>query len=302
MVEYYIEWAPNPDPLYHDPGESPQEMTIDPPLLDTPIPVSGYMVSLEHLIGGRAKKSFRRAAKQEGINKVLNYSGPVVIDSGGFQGTDDSPEKVLELQNTFSPDVVIQKDTVGDSDQTILDAERTYESADKYDFEVWYVIQGSSVEEYLQCATRLKEIGCERYCLGNLAGRSFLGKTEEVSEIVETVADIVDGDRLHLLGVSNPGILQQISNNIDSFDSSSAIRNATMLREVYEWRNNGIEYHKKCDSPPEEFRCTCPVCDEFDVFTNEFNLEKYTGARRRVRQMRAIHNGWVIGQLADRVS
>lgn len=66
MVKYSIEWTPNPDPLYHDHSQSPQEMTIDPPLLDTPISVSGYMVSLERLVGGRAKKSFRRAAKSMG--------------------------------------------------------------------------------------------------------------------------------------------------------------------------------------------------------------------------------------------
>lgn len=302
MVEYFIEWAPNPDPLYHDPSKSPQEMTIDPPLLDTPISVSGYMISLEHLVGGRAKKSFRQAAEEDGINTVLDYSGPVVIDSGGFQGTGEPPEKVLELQSKFSPDIVIQKDTVGDAAQTVSDAERTYELAAKYDFEVWYVVQGSSVEEYLDCATQLKEIGCEQFCLGNLVGRSFLRKTDEVSEIVEAVADVVNGKRLHLLGVSNPGILQQISERIDSFDSSSAIRNATMLREVYEWKDGGIEYHEKCDSRPERYNCRCPVCDKFDVFTNEFNLEKYTGSRRRVRQMRAVHNAWVIDQLAKSVS
>ena len=79
MVEYFTEWAPSPDPLYHDSNQSPQEMTIDPPLLDTPISVSRYTISLEHLVGGRAKKSFRRAAEENGINAVLDYPRPIIL-------------------------------------------------------------------------------------------------------------------------------------------------------------------------------------------------------------------------------
>jgi len=290
---YFISWAPNPDPLYHRVWESPVGMPIDPPLAHVSIPVDGYMLSLDHLIGGRAKKGFKDLAERQGLHKVLRYRGPIMLDSGGYQTRDRHPLDVLDLQARFKPDFAIHMDVLGNVKKTIRYAKLTKQYEDSVDFKIHYVIQGKTVADYIKCARALTHFGCERFALGNLSRLSFLRKVDLIYQVIPAVKRIVGNCDIHLLGVSDPGLISSFRNIITSFDSATGIRNATTLREVFFLSGDTLIYFKKPSRRPPEFRCRCPVCKVFDVFENEYGYPKGTGQRRRVRFLRAVHNTYV---------
>ncbi|MEM2741927.1 MAG: hypothetical protein QXD95_07250 [Nitrososphaeria archaeon] len=292
--KFFIEWAPNPDPLYHSPADSPLEMPIHPPLPNAPIPVDGYMISLDHLVGGRAKRKFQQVASKYGLHHVLKFKGPVILDSGGYQNKHRNPINVLELQSIFKPDFVIHMDVLGDYKQTIKNALLTKAYEECFDFKIYYVIQGRNISEFTKCANILVKNGCLRFAIGNLSHLSYLRRNEMIREIVSAIKRIIGDRPLHLLGVSNPKLILELKGLITSFDSSTGIRNATRLREVFELKNNEIIYFRKIDKRPREFTCNCPICQVFNVFENEYKYPKGTGERRKIRFARAIHNTYVI--------
>lgn len=294
VIRFFITWAPNPDPLYHSAHESPLEMPIRPPLPRAGIPVDGYMVSLDHLIGGRAKRKFRNAAEKRGLHEVLKFNGPIILDSGGYQNKTRNPIEVLEFQSNFGPDFVVHMDVIGNYKKTVKNASITKNYEDCFDFKVFYAIQGQTLNQYIKCATKLLEMGCERFALGNLAYLSYLRRVEEIKRKILAVKEIIGNRPLHILGVSNPKLILALKGLITSFDSSTGIRNATRLREIFAWDGKQIRYFKKLDTKPKEFYCDCSVCKVFDIFENEYDYPRGTGERRKIRFSRAIHNTYVL--------
>lgn len=294
-MRYYVTWAPNPDPLYHSAHDSPLHLPIKPPLPKVNILVDGYMLSLAHLIGGRAKIKFREAAEKKGLRKVLKFNGPIMLDSGGFQMQDNEPNKVLELQARFRPNYVVHMDIVGNWKKTVRNAKKTKEMEDSFDFSIYYVVQGRNLFEYKKCAEKLLRLKCEKFAIGNLFKLAMTHKKNEILTRVITVGQIIKNRPFHLLGLSRPDLLSQLGFHFDSFDSASAIRNATKgQQEIFMWdekkRKMKYFYSSLYKYRPNELKCSCPVCKIFDVFENEYKLPRGTGERRRVRFLRAIHN------------
>jgi len=292
--KFFIEWAPNPDPLYHAPDESPLEMPIRPSLPKAPIPVDGYMISLDHLVGGRAKLKFRYVAEKYGLHRVLKFDGPIMLDSGGYQNKHRDPFTVLELQSTFKPNFVMHMDVMGNWKKTVRNALIAKEFEKCFDFEIYYVIQGRDVADYKKCANMLIKLGCERLALGNLSFLSYLRKLDKLKEIILSIRDVVGDRPVHLLGVSNPKLILELRGLINSFDSSTGIRNSTRLREIFNLFDGKIIYYRKMNKKPREFQCDCPICQVVDIFENEYKYPKGTGERRRIRFSRAIHNTYII--------
>lgn len=292
--KFFIEWAPNPDPLYHASSESPLEMPIYPPLPEASIPVDGYMISLDHLIGGRAKRKFRDVANKYGLHNVLKYDGVIMLDSGGYQNKNRDPVEVLELQSKFGPDYVVHMDALGNYKKTIRNALITRHHEESFGFKIYYAIQGRTLTEYTKCTKKLLEMGCERFAVGNLAHLAYLRRIEEIERIVLAIKKIIKDKYLHLLGISNPRLILRLKNFISSFDSSTGVRNATRLREVFTWDGNQMGYFRKLDKKPNGFNCDCPICRTFDIFENEYNYPRGTGERRKIRFSRAIHNTFIL--------
>jgi tRNA-guanine family transglycosylase len=280
-------------------------MPIRPSLGRVAVPVDGYMVSIDHLIGGRAKKKFRDLAEKHGLHKVLRYKGTIMLDSGGFQKKDRDPVDVLELQSKFRPDSVVHMDVAGDMKKTVRNAIITRRHEESFDFDIYYVIQGNTLTEYLQCVRSLKKLGCKRFALGNLSRLSFLHRIRPIQKIIPLIKREIGNASLHLLGISDPRLISNFRCIISSFDSATAIRNATRLREVFFARDDILIYYKKPSKRPKEFFCNCPVCLIFDVFEDEYQYPAGVGLRRRIRFLRAIHNTYVwkqaikAGQIKD---
>jgi len=293
-LRFFIAWAPNPDPLYHKAEESPIEMPIRPALPRASIPVDGYMLSLDHLIGGRAKKKFRDVAEKHGLHKVLKYDGPIMLDSGGYQNKHRKPLEVLEFQSKFRPNLVIHMDALGDYKKTLRNALITKEHESSFNFKIYYAIQGLTLQQYKKCAERLLKIGCENFALGNLAYLSYLRRITDIYERVLLVKKTIRNRPLHILGVSNPELIINLRGIIDSFDSSTGVRNATRLREIFLWDGKRIQYIRKPKERPSDFSCDCPICEKFDIFKNEYEYPRGTGQRRRIRFSRAIHNTFIL--------
>jgi tRNA-guanine family transglycosylase len=229
----------------------------------------------------------------------LKFSGPIILDSGGYQNAHRDPVKVLEIQSIFRPDFVIHMDVVGDSKRTIRNARITREHENCFSFTIYYAIQGQNIIEYKKCAEKLLKIGCKRFALGNLAYQAYLRRLKEIMEVIFAVKKVTRNNPIHLLGVSNPKLILQLKNLITSFDSSTGVRNATRLREVFAFDGNQIKYFRKFNNRPGEFHCDCPICKIFDIFENEYNYPKGTGDRRKIRFSRAIHNTYIIWKVVN---
>ncbi|MEM4589626.1 MAG: hypothetical protein QXL73_06500, partial [Thermoplasmata archaeon] len=238
---YFIEWAPNPDPLYHIPHLTP----IYPKLPSgIAIPVDGYMISLQHLREGPGieKKqaiNFRNLALKVGLGKALKFKGPVFLDSGTVQflKRGEKPPfsqlENLEYQAKFRPNfashldfpVPIHIKLKPDEIQkrislTIKNARIAKEYENCFNFKIVYVIQGHTMEDYIRSSKEMAKLKAEYYGVGSLVGRS----AKDIIEICKIVRKFLpENSNLHAFGVTKLEVVRELDGIVNSFDSSSGI-------------------------------------------------------------------------------
>jgi tRNA-guanine family transglycosylase len=295
---YFIEW---------------QTQFSDPPYWHF-FEIDGLMVSLFHL-ERRSSSWFLELAKEKGLRKAIGEMArrtklfshfhikdptcPIFLDSGAYNRDIRKPTEVLEVQAKYKPDYVCHMDVVGDWRKTFKNAKITKEYEHSYDFKIYYVIQGRTISEYLRCLQGMLKIGCERFAIGNLALLSKNRIMDVILARVIAIKEIIKEKPLHLLGVSSLDLISRISKYVDSFDSSTSIRNSTRQSGVFVLDGNKVRCIR--GKKPLFFECKCPVCKNFDVFTNEYQYPKGTGERRYVRFLRAIHNAFILKKSLERV-
>jgi tRNA-guanine family transglycosylase len=296
-MRLYLTWAPKgPDPLYHKPELTPLRKKLPP----VGIPVDGYMISLSWLIGPKRINKFAQETEAKGLHRVLNFDGPIILDSGGFHNLAEiyTQEDVLEFQAKFKPDVVIHLDKKGDVRTTIKNAKIAKQLEKSYNFKIYYVITGNSLSEYLTCIKKLLKIGCENFAIGNLAFKSMIKMNDDVINIVTKIRKLI-GEKalLHVLGVNNPNIIRSVSHLINSVDSSAPILLATVEKSVLFIENGSLKHiliRQNRDTNKYKNKCECPVCGVgFNVFIDEHKLPFGTGERQFYRALRAIHNAFI---------
>lgn len=154
--------------------------------------------------------------------QVRRNSKILIVDSGFGK----RPVSVLELssvQKKFA-DISVAPDI-------FKDVEKTVERTEKWnrlmsDQSRLIVIQGRTVEEYMECYSQLKSIDdFDYFGLGGLIGRN----DTEIMKILELMIPKVKNEnkKVHVFGVgcSNIELLKLlIRNKVDSFDSSSTVR------------------------------------------------------------------------------
>lgn len=287
-MKYFINWYPNPpDPRYWDWFQ-----------------VDGIMVSLAHLKGVILRKAINL-----GIHRFTGFRGPIFIDSGAFQYSQQYNKRtqmeILELQNWLQPDFIAHLDrpyfnleNIPVEQRWIMLKEtiehskiaRKWEKS-RDDAKVVYVIQGWDKESLLICSKKMAALNCNYYGIGSLHRQSI----EEILKRVNIVRKFIgESPKLHLFGVNPIKFIENMISNelslgIDSVDCSSPIR-AGIVKEFIDpfdlTRKNIDNFRNICD---------CPICRQFPYGKYLIGIK---GNQRKYNIFRAIHNAYWLTKYA----
>jgi len=237
--------------------------------------------------------------KHGGLHGFMAWPGPILTDSGGFQGfslermrkiNDDgivftshidgsqhtfSPESVVDHQERLGSDIAMPldwcaalpatRDTLGEAvTKTTLWAERSAAARTRSDQAVFGIVQGGTEPDLrARSASEITGIGFDGYALGGLR----VGEPKaEMYAITQSTAGLLPEDRpRYLMGVGSPeDLVECVSRGIDMFDCvlpTRVARNGSLYTP--EGRINMLAArYRAMDSPLQE-DCDCYACRNF---------------------------------------
>ena len=233
-----------------------------------------------------------------GLHKFMNWSGPILTDSGGYQvfslarirklteegvefqshldGSKISltPEKAVEIQHKLGSDIVMCLDECPGAREEREYVEKSlalttrwakrckdYQKAHKNHALLFGIVQGGTHADLRKKSAReLTGIGFDGYAIGGLA----VGEPNEVmyQMLDETIPELPENKPRYLMGVGTPeNILEAVERGVDMFDCVLPTRNA---RHGHLYTSQGIvrikgEQHKENYSPLDP-ECDCYTC------------------------------------------
>jgi queuine tRNA-ribosyltransferase len=238
-----------------------------------------------------------------GLHRFMNWSGPILTDSGGFQVfslaeltriTEDgvwfrshidgdavelTPESVVDIQVKLGADLIMPLDEcaafpAGRSyareamDRTLDWARRSLDhqraAARDPAQALFGIVQGATYPDLrTECARRLVEMDFAGYAVGGLS----VGEGPQVmNEMLEVTMPELPGDRpRYLMGVGPPAdLLAAIARGVDMFDCVLPTRNG---RNGFAFTSTGIIRMKNAkharSDVPLDAACGCPTCARF---------------------------------------
>ncbi|MCC5987019.1 MAG: tRNA guanosine(34) transglycosylase Tgt [Pararhodobacter sp.] len=238
-----------------------------------------------------------RIARLGGLHRFMNWQGPILTDSGGFQvmslaalrklseegvrfashidGARHllSPETSMEIQRLLGSDIVMAFDECTPFPADHATARRSMELSmrwaqrsrdafgDRQGHALFGIQQGSVYRDLrAQSAEKLTEIGFDGYAVGGLA----VGEGQEAMfEVLDYAPEMLPADRpRYLMGVGKPDdIIGAVARGIDMMDCVLPTRSG---RTGQAWTRRGavnLRNARHRDDPrPLDEACTCPAC------------------------------------------
>lgn len=258
------------------------------------------------------------------VHEYLNWDGPVVADSGGFQmvslakhsvvhsrGVDFhwdgevfemTPEKVVQWQKDANVDIILPLDrtthTLNKNPlnfwQSVFGTERWFRKSHNICSEkTYYIVQGGL--NYL--ARRLSLAYANKWLRKSpgvaIGGLAWGEARPDMYRMVEFCTDrLPDSKPRHLLGVGTPiDLLECIARGIDTFDCVASTREARHKRL---WTFAGVfelkwEKHKHDDSVIEA-GCDCPTCSKGVTKSELIKGFQNPSTRQMAQQKCMLHN------------
>ena len=252
-----------------------------------------------------------------GLHYFMNWHGPILTDSGGFQvyslgelrkiteqgvqfkspvNGDNcflSPEESMRIQRTLNSDIVMIFDecTPYPADETTARlsmelslrwAERSKQAHNNNPNALFGIVQGGMYEHLRnQSFAGLSQIGFDGYAIGGLS----VGEPKaDMQRILKHTAPLLPADKpRYLMGVGTPAdIVHAVAQGIDMFDCVLPTRNA---RNGWLYTRSGIiklrnSRYRLDTSPPDE-HCGCYTCQHFS--------RAYLHHLQRINEMLGAH-------------
>ena len=239
--------------------------------------------------------------KHGGLHNFMNWSRPILTDSGGFQvfslgkfakisekgvsfrspidGSSLflSPEKSIEIQRRLNSDIkMIFDDCTPFStdfekvkqsmELSIRWADRSKRASHGSESSTFGIIQGGMFEELrLKSAESIIDIGFDGYAIGGLS----VGEPQSILyKIAKFTAELLPINRpRYLMGVGTPSdLINAVDSGVDMFDCVLPTRNA---RNGYLFTTNGIVKLRNAKYrnilSPLDPKCLCYTCRNFSV-------------------------------------
>jgi queuine tRNA-ribosyltransferase len=241
-----------------------------------------------------------RIARLGGLHKFMNWNGPILTDSGGFQVmslsqirkiTDEgvqfqshidgskhmlSPERSMEIQYLLGSDITMIFDECTPFPATHEVAEKSMHLSLKWaecsknayvkrdGYGLFGIVQGGTYEDLRrESSNQLQNIGFDGYAVGGLA----VGEGQELMfETLDYTIPTLPEDRpRYLMGVGKPAdIVGAVQRGVDMFDCVLPTRSG---RNGQAFTRNGVINIKNApyadDASPLDPECLCPTCKDY---------------------------------------
>jgi len=241
-----------------------------------------------------------RIGRLGGLHRFMNWPGPILTDSGGFQvmslaelrqmdeegvtfrshvdGTRMrlTPERSIEIQHLLDADITmvldectphpVDVDTAAASMRLSMRwAERCRQAfAQRPGYGLFGIVQGSVYPELrVESAQALQRIGFDGYAVGGLAVGE--GQAEMFAVLDVTVPALPDAAPRYLMGVGRPDdIIGAVERGIDMFDCVMPTRSGRTGQLFTRRGVINIRNARHQDDPrPVDDGCRCPCCTDY---------------------------------------
>ncbi|MBR4351341.1 MAG: tRNA guanosine(34) transglycosylase Tgt [Bacilli bacterium] len=262
-------------------------------------------------------------AKAGGLHKFMNYKGPILTDSGGFQVfslakpkdiTEEgvmfkshlngdklllTPEKSIEIQNKLDSDIAMSFDEcvgfphtrkyVEESvERTLRWAKRGKDVFNNENQSLFGIVQGAEYEDLRKhCVEELVKMDFDGYSIGGTA----VGEPKDVQyQQVEYSCKYLPEDKVrYLMGVGDPiDIIENVIRGVDIFDCVMPTRLARHGHAYTKYGKINLKNKKfEEDFTPIEEHCDCYACKSYTkaYIHHLIKAEETLGAR-----LLSIHN------------
>jgi queuine tRNA-ribosyltransferase len=241
-----------------------------------------------------------RVASFGGLHKFMNWPGPILTDSGGFQAMSLSdlrkiseqgvefrshidgsknmltPERSIEIQDLLDSNITMVLDECtpfpATPEQAAESMRRSMRWAarcrqafrDRDGYLLFGIVQGGIYPNLREESARtLVDIGFDGYAIGGLA----IGEgQQQMFSVLDYTPDFLPSDKpRYLMGVGKPGdVVGAVARGIDMFDCVMPTRSGrTGLAHTRYGDINMRNARHATDDRPIDPRCTCPACSSY---------------------------------------
>jgi len=256
------------------------------------------------------------------LHDFMNWHGPILTDSGGFQVWSLSklrkltekgvrfrspidgaevflgPEESMQIQTDLGSDIVMAFDECTPYPATHEEARVSMELSlrwaqrcrDAYqgDGALFGIVQGGMYEDLRQSSARgLLDIGFDGYALGGLS----VGESkQEMADVLSFCTPELPEDKpRYLMGVGTPrDLIEGVASGIDMFDCVLPTRNA---RNGWLYTSEGVvkirNAEHKMSTRPLDSQCECYTCQNY---TRSYLRHLYHKQEMLVGRLCTLHN------------
>jgi queuine tRNA-ribosyltransferase len=266
-------------------------------MLPESVAATGSEIVLANTYHLMLRPGAERVAALGGLHKFMNWPGPILTDSGGFQvmslvelrkiseagvefrshldGTKYllTPERSIEIQDRLDADIAMCFDECTPFPATLDQAAQSMRLSMRWarrcrasfrerpGYLLFGIMQGGIYPDLRQeSANALREIGFDGYAIGGLA----IGEgQQEMFRILDFAPELLPADRpRYLMGVGRPeDIVGAVRRGIDMFDCVMPTRSGrTGLAFTRFGELNMRNARHAEDAGPIDAACACPAC------------------------------------------
>jgi len=241
-----------------------------------------------------------RVADFGGLHQFMNWPGPILTDSGGFQVMSLSdlrklhedgvefrshidgskhlltPERSVEIQHQLDSDITMAFDECAPYPSPIDDVVKSMRLTTRWarrskqafverpGYRLFGIVQGGVHDDLRrESAAQLIEIGFDGYAIGGLA----VGEEQDVMfGVLDTMHDLLPPDRpRYLMGVGRPqDIIGAVLRGVDMFDCVLPTRGGRTGLVFTRWGEINMRNARHAgEKSPIDPACSCPACRSY---------------------------------------
>jgi queuine tRNA-ribosyltransferase len=241
-----------------------------------------------------------RIAKFGGLHTFMNWPGPILTDSGGFQvmslsklrtmnengvtfqshldgaSYELTPERAIEIQHLLDADITMafdectpfpatEEQAAESMNLSMRWAERSKAAFQERDgYALFGIVQGGVYKNLrADSAGALQAIGFDGYAIGGLAVGE--GQKTMLAVLEDTAPHLPTDKPRYLMGVGRPeDLVESVARGVDMFDCVIPTRSGRTSQAFTSRGPLNLRNARHRDDPgPLDETCTCPACRDF---------------------------------------